>query len=102
MMWKRLIQFPLRAIISKKCVKYGVRRSRIGLFSRPSAITRQTVVDVEFIFDSHLVQYFIFIFNFAIHLPFSYEYQNEKVIYCYAHIVHYSRLCFVPGTLRCH
>lgn len=44
---------------------------------------------------------FIF-FIFPTRLPFSYEYRNEKGIYCYARIVHYSRLCFVPGTLLCH
>lgn len=50
-----------------------------------------------------LVVYSSFYFFYcATHLTFSYEYQNEKGIYCYARIVHYSRLCFVPGTLLCH
>lgn len=61
-------------------------------------MTRQTVCVGSLFF--LVVQSFFFItqptslFHFDIHM--------KKGIYCYARIVHYSRLCFVPGTLLCH
>lgn len=66
-------------------------------------MTRQTVGVRSLFF--LVVQRSVFIFIFFITQPtslFHFDIHMKKGIYCYARIVHYSRLCFVPGTLLCH